>query len=77
MEEILQDVKIGKTDRKCYQEKLAKVNNLGRKEWIHCEHPLLMVIDLGKADLVDLFIHMGVHVNSVKKSPDNSTQVSF
>merc|ERR1712062_726364 len=68
MEEICEHIRQGQDGggREFYQSLLVNVNNLGRMEWV-VENPLIVAVECDRLDLVDAFIHLGVHVNAIQK----------
>ena len=75
MEEICEQVRLGNNDRGFYKEQLVKVNNLARREWIEpAQSPLIIAVQCNKLELVELFIYLGIHVNSIQHS-GNQTKV--
>ena len=74
MDQICEHIRQGQNGRGFYKSQLVQVNNLGRMEWNHDENPLIVAIECDRLDLVDWFIHLGVHVNSVQKL-NNCTKV--
>ena len=77
MEAICEQIRQGNTDRDFYKNQLVKFNNLARKEWIQMENPLYVAVVYNQIQLVDLFIYLGIQVNSVQKDSENCTKVSF
>ena len=76
MDEICEQVRLGNNDRSFYKEQLVKVNNLARREWIEpAQSPLIIAVQCNKLELVELFIYLGIHVNSIQHS-GNQTKVS-
>lgn len=77
MEEICEHIRQGQDGggREFYQSLLVNVNNLGRMEWVVDENPLIVAVECDRLDLVDAFIHLGVHVNAIQKL-NNCTKVS-
>ena len=77
MDEICEHIRQGQDGggREFYQTLLVNVNNLGRMEWVVDENPLIVAVECDRLDLVDAFIHLGVHVNAIQKL-NNCTKVS-
>ena len=76
MDEICEHIRQGQNGREFYKSLLVNVNNLGRMEWVTDENPLIVAVECDRLDLVDWFIHLGVHVNAIQKL-NNCTKVSF
>merc|ERR1712223_2188097 len=77
MEEICEQVREGNNDRSFYKDNLVKINNLARREWIEpAESPLIVAVQCNRLELVELFIYLGIHVNSVQNS-GNQTKTAL
>merc|ERR1711963_709300 len=67
MEQICEHIRQGQHGREFYKSELVQINNLGRMEWELEENPLIVAIECDRLGLVDCFVYLGVHVNSVQK----------
>ena len=76
MEEICEQIRLGNSDRHFYKAEMVMVNNLARREWIDVENPLVVAVQCNKIELVEFFIYLGIHVNSVQRFSQN-IKVSF
>lgn len=67
MEEICEQIREGNNDRSFYKDNLVKIKNLARREWIEpAESPLIVAVQCNRLELVELFIYLGIHVNSIQ-----------